>query len=519
MTLRDKLGELYTDPTFGALFAASGRPAEAPGRLAVVLVLQFAEGLSDRQAAEAVRSRIDWKYLLGLELTDAGFEFSALSAFRARLLAGGVEQQLLDALLERFKARGVLKARSRQRTDSTHVLAAIRILNRLECVGESLRQALNALAREVPEWVQGQVPSEWYTRYRGRFEAYRLPTAERERRALAETIGADGAQLLAWLWAADAPLAARQHPAGEVLRQVWVQQYYEEAGHVHWRTAENLPPPAQLIQSPYDPEARYGHKRDTTWTGYKVHLTETCEPTAPHLLTHVATTEATTPDVAVTAAIQQALAARDLTPREHLLDAGYVDAEVVVRSQADYSIEVVGPVPRDTSWQARAGQGYDVSQFPIDWDHHTLTCPRGQQSQVWSESQDTFGNPVIHVRFAPAACSACPVRSQCTQAAHGPRALKLRPQAQHEALQQARQYQTTAEFKERYRVRAGVEGTLAQGTGAFGLRRTRYIGQAKTHLQHLLTAVALNLARFVAWAQGVPLAPTRTSAFAALAQT
>jgi transposase len=272
------------------LFAGTGRPAEAPGRLAVVVVLQFAEGLSDRQAAEAVRSRIDWKYLLGWELTDAGFECSALSAFRTRLGEHGGAQQLLDTLLERFKARGVLKARGRQRTDSTHVLAAIRTLNRLECVGETWRQALNAVATVAPEWLRAQVPAEWATRYGPRFEAYRLPKTPVERQALAEQIGADGAQLWAWLWAADAPATARTLPAVEVLRQVWVQQYYEEVGHVQWRTADNLPPPAQLIQSPYDPAARYGHKRDTTWTGYKVHLTETCEPTAPHLLTQVATT-------------------------------------------------------------------------------------------------------------------------------------------------------------------------------------------------------------------------------------
>lgn len=126
---------------------------------------------------------------------------------------------------------------------------------------------------------------------------------------------------------------------------------------------------------------------------------------------------------------------------------------------------------------------------------------------------------MIHVRFAPAACQACPVRSLCTRAAQGPRALKLRPQAQHVALQEARQAQGTPAFKSRYAGRAGVEGTLSQGTRAFGLRRTRYLGQAKTHLQHVLIAVAMNLARVAAWLQGQPLASTRTTPFAALAPT
>lgn len=158
LTLRDELGGLYADPQFAPLFARTGRAAEAPGRLAVVLGLQFAEGLSDRQAAEAVRSRIDWKYRLGLELTDAGFDFSALSAFRSRLLRGGAEAQLFERMLEHFKARGVLKAGGRQRTDSTHVVAAIRTLNRLECVGETLRQALNAIATVAPAWLRAQLP-------------------------------------------------------------------------------------------------------------------------------------------------------------------------------------------------------------------------------------------------------------------------------------------------------------------------------------------------------------------------
>jgi transposase len=292
-----------------------------------------------------------------------------------------------------------------------------------------------------------------------------------------------------------------------------------QEGEVQWRTADNLPPAEQLIQSPYDPEARYSRKRETRWTGYKVHLTESCDAQAPRLLTQVTPTAATTPDGAVTETIHHALAAKALLPAQHIVDAGYVAAAVVVNSQRQYGIEVVGPVAPDTSWQAHAGQGFDIAHFTIDWTQHQVTCPQGQPSQVWSESQEAFGNPVIHVRFAPAACHACPARALCTHAAQGPRALKLHPQAQHEVLQQARQRQTTPEFKDQYAIRAGVEGTLSQGTRGCGLRRTRYVGQAKTHLQHLLTAVALNLARFVAWVQGVPLAPTRTSAFAALART
>jgi len=146
MQVADHLGNIYHDTQFAALFPTRGQPAEAPARLALVTVLQFAEGLSDRQAADAVRSRIDWKYVLGLELTDPGFDHTVLSEFRTRLLTGKVETLLLDALLTVASAQGLLKARGRQRTDSTHVVGAIRVLNRLERVGETLRAALNSLA-------------------------------------------------------------------------------------------------------------------------------------------------------------------------------------------------------------------------------------------------------------------------------------------------------------------------------------------------------------------------------------
>jgi len=408
LQLRDELGQLYTDDEFAPLFPGRGQPAEAPGRLALVTVFQFAEGLTDRQAADAVRGRIDWKYALGLALTNAGFDFSVLSEFRGRLIAGGVEEQLLNHLLAQFKTRGLLKARGRQRTDSTHVLAAIRTLNRLEVVGETLRCALNALAVEMPDWVKAHVPTDWYERYRARFEQYRLPKTEAERLEWARTVGADGYRLLTAAYAPDAPLVVQEHAAVELLRQVWVQQYYLEEDQVNWRGDDNLPPAERLIQSPYDPEARYSRKRQTGWTGYKVHLTETCDDDQPRLITHVETTPATTPDNAVTGTIHADLASQDLLPSEHLLDTGHVDADHIVTSRDEHKIDLVGPVLLDTSWQARAGQGFEVACFGIDWDHHTVTCPQGQVSQVWSEGHDAFDNPTVYVRFDREECLVWP---------------------------------------------------------------------------------------------------------------
>src|SRR5579859_3587231 len=190
MRMRDALGPIYADPAFASLFPKEGQPALAPAQLALVTIMQFAEGLSDRQAADAVRSRIDFKYALGLELTDPGFDHTVLSEFRARLVAGNVEQLLLDAMLTLFKERGWLKARGKQRTDSTHVLAKIRALNRVLCVGETLRHALNCLAIVAPDWLRAHSQPEWVERDVARMEDARTPLGDEARHAFVELIGA-----------------------------------------------------------------------------------------------------------------------------------------------------------------------------------------------------------------------------------------------------------------------------------------------------------------------------------------
>ncbi len=189
MRLRDSLGPISTDEQFTALFPHDGQPAHSPWQLALVTVLQFAEGLSDRQAAEAVRARIDWKYALALELDDAGFDASVLSEFRNRLIAGQAQMLLFETLLSLLRQQGLLKAGGKQRTDSPHVLAAIVMLKRLECVGETLRHALNVVATVAPDWLRVRVPSMWFKRYARRFEEYHFPTKKEDRYALAQQVG------------------------------------------------------------------------------------------------------------------------------------------------------------------------------------------------------------------------------------------------------------------------------------------------------------------------------------------
>ena len=230
-------------------------------------MVQFIEGLPDRQAAEAVRGRIDLKYALGLELTDPGFDFTILSDFRQRLIEGGAEQVLLDAMLAVFKEQGWLKQRQRQRTDSTHVLAKVRAINRLMCVGEAMRFALNSLAVAASEWLLAHSDPEWLDRYGHRIEESRLPQSQEERQAMAELIGRDGSNLLTDLSTAQAPAWLREIPAVEILRRIWSQNYFWLEEQLRWRSNDQLPPGNQFINSPYDQEARYGKKRETRWTG------------------------------------------------------------------------------------------------------------------------------------------------------------------------------------------------------------------------------------------------------------
>jgi transposase len=234
LRMRDELGTLFDDEICSAVYAVEGQPARHPWQRALVSVLQFAENLSDRQAAEAVRARIDWKYALGLELTDEGLHYSVLSAFRTRLVQGSLEQVLLDSLLKRCHEQGWRKSRGRPRTDSTSILGAVKALNQLELVGETLRHTRNVLATVAPPWLKPRVPLDWFARDAERIEDYRLPKDKAERDALSATIGEDGYTLLASLGqAATRPQWAwrKELPAVRILEQTWMQQYRQVDGH------------------------------------------------------------------------------------------------------------------------------------------------------------------------------------------------------------------------------------------------------------------------------------------------
>lgn len=272
------------------------------------------------------------------------------------------------------------------------------------------------------------------------------------------------------------------------------------------------------IESPYDVDARNRTKRTTHWSGYCVNLTENCDEETRNLIINVETVQATKMDVDLTEPIHDKLGQKELLPREHFMDTGYISAEDLVNMKEYYDVEIVGRVLPDTSWQAQANKGFDLTHFTIDWQQQQVCCPQGNWTQSWSEQLNRHGQTIVHVHFSRKYCDHCPVRCDCTQAQseHG-RSLNFLPEAQSLMLQKVRQDQKTEEFQQRYATRAGVEGSLSQGVRAFGLRRSRYLGLAKTHLQHVITAVAMNLARLWNWWQEIPKAQTRISHFRALA--
>jgi transposase len=534
VAVRDRLGQWMADEVFAAAFGVRGRPGWPPSRLAVVTVLQMMEDLGDRQAAEAVRTRLDWQYLLGLGLADPGFDHSVLSEFRGRVVEHELEEAVLDALLAKLAADGLVKAGGKQRTDSTHVIAAVRALHTTELAGESVRAALEALAAACPDWLAARFClSDWECRYGARVSTWqRRAPGKAERDRLAVQYARDGYALVAACYEPAAPPWAREIPAVQVLRTVLIQSFTravdQDGREVISRRepgdgGDGVPPAHLRISSPYDCDARWGAKKDLSWLGYKLHISETCDdppacgcapaPAAPgrcahdvrpNLITCVMTTRATVCDIEMTTPVSAALAGRDLAPARHYLDTGYASALSILDAARLAGITLVTPLRVDGSRQARAGGGYDLTAFAVDYDARTATCPQGKPSTGWTPAR-TAGRDIIVVRFGITTCRPCPVREQCTTARRNGRQLTILPRDQHELQAAARAAQQGENWQEDYKRRAGIEGTISQAVAITGCRRARYRGLRKTHLGHVCSAVALNLCRLDAYWNDTPL--------------
>ncbi|MFD1662341.1 IS1182 family transposase [Streptomyces caeni] len=497
MWVRDRLDGLWRDEDFRAWYPRDDRPGLSPAQLATVSVLQFLYNLSDRQAAEAVRCRIDFKYALALPLDNPGFHHSVLSDFRDRLAEGDRAGLLLDLALERLRDAGLVKERGRQRTDSTHILAAVRDLTRRELVTEAMRAALEELARTAPQVLAELVIEEWGERYGRPVRLGKNPTHPKTR---INRTGADAHLLLMHLH--QRRPASRPGPQVKALREVFVQNYLiDERDRIRWRTPEGggLPPSGTTIVSPYDLQARYSRRGHATrWKGYLTHITETCDGDGINVITDVATTEATGSDAHALPGIHHRLTRRRLLPAEHLIDSGYTTLVHQEHAAREHQVALVGPVGVNPTRQHRDQGGFSRDDFLIDFERRQVTCPQGQTSRSWYGPYPTSSPqaaPLIVVKFTKSQCGPCPARTRCTGSRAASRSVGFPLKDLLDLQRRTRAEQDSPSRRRIYAVRSGIEGTINEFAHGHEMRRCRYRGLDKTHVQHVLTAIAVNIER------------------------
>ena len=428
---------------------------------------QRAENLTDRLAAEAVRTRIDWQYLLGLPLDDPGFDHTVLAEFRGRVADAGLEQVALDALLARLAAGGLVKAGGKQRTDSTHVIAAVAALNRLELAGESVRAALEALTAAHPDWVAQRIcVPDFARRYGTPMTSWRPPVSQARRDELAIAYARDGYALLEAVYDSSSPAWLRELPGGGraapgAAAELHPRHHRDGREVIRRREKEpegdGLPPGHTRIASPYDTDARWGVKREEFWLGYKLHVTETCDdpppcscrrPPAPgpprrataaaqaagsmtraarrlvfpNLITNVATTDATVTDNQMTGAIHDDLAGKNLAPGRHYLDSGYLSAAVgglgadhlghrADRAAAGRHLRPGPRRPRLRPRRLRRRLRHQDRHLPARARHQRpgRRAPNGARTRSWPPSPPATAAPA-----RPAACAPPGRRRQLT---------------------------------------------------------------------------------------------------------
>lgn len=385
LVLRDLCTASFTDETFTEAYAAAGRPALSPAQMFLVCGMQFMSGNSDARTVEALRCEPLWRFVLGLRPGEGTIDPSTLVEHRERLVVRDRGRTLLDDFLATLKARNLRRAGGRQRTDSTAVSAAIRRLNRAAVVGETLRAARDALASVAPAWLRRVAEDVWWSYYGRRVAGDRLPQDAAGQAAWFRDVAAHGAHLLAAVTAPAAPAFLVAIPQVPVVLQVGEQPVDLAATPIPVRAVEDLATASAVIVSPDDTDARFRRQRDEDWCGTMVHITETCDPDRPNIITDVREVPATDADVAHLIEMQEYLTAIGRQPQDHLVDGADVSAEHVARSADGRAPRLVGPAPQDTTPQARAGAGYAKADFTVAGERRVGRCPQGQESRPWPE--------------------------------------------------------------------------------------------------------------------------------------
>lgn len=335
----------------------------------------------------------------------------------------------------------------------------------------------------------------------------RMNTTRADARRLLEHLGRNYSSLLGT-------------PQIRALRQILVQNYYwDAAGRLRWRDDDGdsgLPPSASRIVSPYDLTALHARRGQVTrWTGSLTHVTETCSDDGPNVITDVVTMPATSSDAQVLPGIHTRLECRGLRPAEHLVDGGYTSLVHLEQAEREHQITVVGPLPGNPTHQHRRGEGFARDDFRVDFGQE-VTCPQGQVSASWHGPYPTSSPtaaPLIVARFTKSQCQPCPVRAKCTAARDGARNVGFPPRELLELQLRNRAEQQNPAWHKRYAVRSGIEGTINEFAHGHGMRRCRYRGQAKAHVQHVLTAIAVNIEPLSRQPSDEPVPPRPSTAF------
>lgn len=477
--------QLYSSMSWDELksmYSNMGRPPINPIILSLVTIFQYLEDIPDRVAASFVETRLDWKYALHLPLDDSGFHYSDLCNFRKRLLSHGKESLIFDTLLESIRALGFLNKRKYQRTDSTHVLAKVCQLSRLENLSEGLRLALKAIEKADAAFYQVKLPAPYKEQWDTRLNDYRM--TDEERKQALERAGQDIRWLLEFLKTNRASFLCL--PELEVLQTLFQQNFTTHAQAVRLR--KQCANGKEKIQTPHDPEARYSTKRGKSWTGYKMHVTETANDKGEvNFVTDVVTTNACERDNETLPQIQETIEKRNLKPEQQFTDKAYITGNNLADSQ-DNNIKLMGEASQLTN-----NGLFTADEFIIDYETKIATCPGGCTSCSWREFETGKHKGDVQISFGQQ-CQHCSLKERCTKNKHG-RLLRLH--SHYQLLKERREESKTDSFKESMKRRPPIEGTISEMVRAHGLRRSRYRGILKTHMQNLMTGAALNVKRLI----------------------
>ena len=488
---RQELAECYqTD---------NGRPGVEPVVLLGVLIFQFLERVPDRQAVELVKYHLGWKLALNLKLSEEGFHPTTLVYFRQRLIEHAKSDLTMRAVLHALQAEGFLPKRSKQRLDSTHVLTAVADLSALECIRETLRLALEELAGGLSEEERPDFWPLFWERYVENKLDYKsgMEVLKNKHRQ----VGEDIVRLLRWL----EPMVAevRNGLQVELLREVFEQQYERKDNKEVVPVKEHA---TGVVGNPHDPDAQWSAKsqgpQKKSWVGYKVQVAETIpEKEAKNqpsiqgsFITSIVTQKASDSDDPGLDRVLADQASNGLErPSELYVDGAYVSGTRLYQAREEHW-QLIGPAQPSAN---RAGipKAYRIEAFDIDIAQRQARCPGGYFNTQCSRLEEQKRNKVSYRFEWSYHCGGCPLRPECVAAGQPHRTIVV--SQYHDLLQQRRNEQQSAQFKERMHQRNAIEGTVSELARGHGLRRSRYRGFAKVELQNLLIATACNIKRWL----------------------